>query len=239
MVTSGSSAPERCVVRSKARIELIVSPHHSSRAGAAMPKPYTSTMPPRTVNSATSVTVGDAGVPHPLERTRRPRAAGDSSPAASCSRSDFERGRHGGALGAGARRRDQQAQLAAQQRLERLDALAGDLEMRLVLAQRFALRIERDALAGQVLQVGEPALGVGGRGGDDGDQAAGADMRSVSQVASTAPLEPGTPPRRSVLPRAGIRSASARTVAQRSKASRIWGKLKLRPSSLWHLTARG
>ena len=33
------------------------SPHHSTRAGDAIPKPYTSRMPPRTLNCATSVTV--------------------------------------------------------------------------------------------------------------------------------------------------------------------------------------
>ena len=58
IVTSVSSCSERWVVRSNPRMDETSSPHHSSRAGAAMPKPYTSRMPPRTLNSATSVTVG-------------------------------------------------------------------------------------------------------------------------------------------------------------------------------------
>ena len=38
-VTACSSSPLRWLVRSKARIELMVSPHHSSRDGLAMPNP--------------------------------------------------------------------------------------------------------------------------------------------------------------------------------------------------------
>jgi hypothetical protein len=38
-VTSSSSCSERWVVRSKPRIEVISSPHHSSLAGTAIPKP--------------------------------------------------------------------------------------------------------------------------------------------------------------------------------------------------------
>ena len=57
-VISLSSCSERCVVRSNPRIDDTSSPHHSIRAGAAIPKPYTSRIPPRTLNSATSVTVG-------------------------------------------------------------------------------------------------------------------------------------------------------------------------------------
>jgi hypothetical protein len=36
---------------------MIASPDHSIRAGAAIPNPYTSRIPPRTLNCATSVTV--------------------------------------------------------------------------------------------------------------------------------------------------------------------------------------
>ena len=52
------ASPERCVSRSKPRRDTISSPHHSIRAGPAIPKPYTSMIPPRTLNCATSVTVG-------------------------------------------------------------------------------------------------------------------------------------------------------------------------------------
>jgi hypothetical protein len=38
-VTSLSSSRERWVVRSKPRIEVTSSPHHSTRAGTAMPNP--------------------------------------------------------------------------------------------------------------------------------------------------------------------------------------------------------
>ena len=52
-----SSSSDRWVVESN-RSDVMSSPHHSSRAGTAMPKPYRSRIPPRTLNSATSVTVG-------------------------------------------------------------------------------------------------------------------------------------------------------------------------------------
>ena len=85
-VISVSSCSERWVVRSKPRMDEMSSPHHSSRAGAAMPKPYTSTMPPRTLNSATSVTVGTRRYPI-RSSVRATSAGGRRSPVASRSRS--------------------------------------------------------------------------------------------------------------------------------------------------------
>ena len=52
----------------------------------------------------------------------------------------LEGSRNGGALGAGTDRGDEHADLAVQQLREGLDPLTGDLEVRLVLSQRFALR---------------------------------------------------------------------------------------------------
>ena len=73
------------------------------------------------------------------------------------------------ALQHGARRGEQNADLAARHPLERLDALARDLGVRLHLAESFARRIERDELlADHRLQVGEPAFGLGQLIGDDG-----------------------------------------------------------------------
>ena len=53
-----------------------------------------------------------------------------------------------------------------EQRLERLGALAGDLVVRLLLAQRLALRVQGDGTVGQQREVGQPALGLARRGGD-------------------------------------------------------------------------
>ena len=80
-----------------------------------------------------------------------------------------QRARHARFLEERARGREQDAQLAAADPLERLDALAGDLRVRLGLAESFARRIERDgASVEQRLQVGEPALRLGDAvGGDD------------------------------------------------------------------------
>ena len=61
-------SPERCESRSKLRIEATSSPHHSRRAGAAIPNPYTSRIPPRTLNCATSVTVGTRSYPMSVRR---------------------------------------------------------------------------------------------------------------------------------------------------------------------------
>jgi len=62
-VTRSIASPERCESRSKVRSDSMSSPHHSSRAGAAIPNPYTSRIPPRTLNCATSVTVGTRTYP--------------------------------------------------------------------------------------------------------------------------------------------------------------------------------
>ena len=127
-----------------------------------MPNPYTSTMPPRTQNSATSVTVGTRRKPiasRSCTSTWRPDARALREPEAPL----LAATRHQRALGDGARRRDQDPEPAPEQRLDRLDPLARDLVVRLVLAQRLALRIERDRLVGEELQVAEPALGIGRR----------------------------------------------------------------------------
>ena len=63
MVIRSSASPERWVSRSNPRRETISSPHHSIRAGPAIPKPYTSMIPPRTLNCATSVTVSVRAYP--------------------------------------------------------------------------------------------------------------------------------------------------------------------------------
>ena len=120
------------------------------------------------------------------------RAAGAASPAPPAP----------GCARRGARRGDHDAQPAAQQRLDRLDPLAGDLVVRLVLAQRLALRdrAPRPRRTGTARSVSQrsASAGVGAttassRWGDD----------RTSAAASTAPLEPGRPPRSSDCPAAG------------------------------------
>ncbi len=64
-VTDSVSPSDRWLSRSNARTERISSPHHSILVGAAMPNPYTSKMPPRTANWATSSTVGRRSYPIP------------------------------------------------------------------------------------------------------------------------------------------------------------------------------
>jgi len=78
--------------------------------------------------------------------------------------------RHPRALGTGARRRDDHAGPARQQRCNRLDALARDLHVGLVRAEPLALRVQHRPLAHELLQVREPALGVGGGRGDDREE---------------------------------------------------------------------
>ena len=71
-----------------------------------------------------------------------------------------------------ARRGEQHADLAAAQPLERLDALAGDFDVRLRLAEPFARRIERDRrLVDQRVQVGEQPFGLRHAVGDDDEEA--------------------------------------------------------------------
>ena len=118
-----------------------------------------------------------------------------------------ERGRHPGPLRGGPRRGDQDPEPALEQGLERLDPLAGDLVVRLLLAQRLALRIERDRHVGEVLQIGEPALGVGRRRCDDGESRWG--MRPRAR----------RPARRRSSP-AGRRSGAAAPAGSRSRRSK-------------------
>ncbi len=70
-----------------------------------------------------------------------------------------ERGRHQRALETRARGRDDHLHRALRHRLQRFGALARDLDVRLLVAQAFALGIEEGASLGQEQrQVGEPAL---------------------------------------------------------------------------------
>ena len=71
----------------------------------------------------------------------------------------LQRARHARLLEQRARRREEHAQLAAREPLERLHALARDLHVRLGFAESFARRIERERrVAEQRLEIGEPAL---------------------------------------------------------------------------------
>ena len=99
-------------------------------------------------DAAADAELGDLGhrrhpaVAHPLERLghvarRAALARGEPEP------EPLERGRHQGPLRGGARGGDQHPEPAVQQRLDRLGALAGDLVVGLVLAERLALRVER------------------------------------------------------------------------------------------------
>ena len=196
------------------------SPHHSSRAGAAIPKPYTSRMPPRTLNSATSVTVPTRAVSHPLERRghvgrgpaarrRRAGAGARSSAAGTSVRS---------AVARAVVTSDPQPPL--QQRLDRLGALAGDLVVRLVLAQRLALRVQRDAPSVRSARSVSQRSASPRRGGHDDDQPLRL-ARARARRRARAPLDPGSPPSRSVAPRARQPLGQVdRARATRSKASR-------------------
>src|SRR6266516_7506692 len=73
---------------------------------------------------------------------------------------------------AAARRRDQDAHRPTQQRFESLDALPRELVMRLLGAERLALRVERGGVTGEEhLKVREPALRVCGSGSNDREDA--------------------------------------------------------------------
>src|SRR5437764_4779910 len=102
-----------------------------------------------------------AGVPHLLEA---PHHVGEPLTASHCERQPGvpEGRRHPGALRGGACGGHEQADPPREQCFDGLDPLAGDLDVRLLGAERFALRVQRGALARQGLQVGEPALGLGG-----------------------------------------------------------------------------
>src|SRR5438445_4899638 len=71
-----------------------------------------------------------------------------------------ERRRHCRPLRRGARGRDEAANPARQQRLEGLDALARDLDVRLFCSESLPLRIQRRRVSGESAGVREPALGV-------------------------------------------------------------------------------
>src|SRR5205809_808082 len=82
-----------------------------------------------------------------------------------------QRPRHPRALGGGARGRDQHPNLPRQQQLQRLHALAGDLEVRLFGAQRLTLRVQRHRGPRQRPQVRKPPLRIGRRGCDHDEHA--------------------------------------------------------------------
>ena len=82
-------------------------------------------------------------------------------------------GRHAGALETGAGGRHQQPKAAGEQRFDGFNALAGDLEVWFLLAQRLALGIERDAAIEEQLQVTQPLLGIGWRRRYDDEGALG------------------------------------------------------------------
>ena len=133
-----------------------------------MPNEYTSKIPPRSENCATSSTIGTRSKPM-RSRCSRELARLAHVALAQLDAKVGERAGQPRALQQRARRREQHANLAAAQPLERLDALAGDFDVRLGFAESFARRIERDRrLVEQRVQVGEQALGLRHAvGGDD------------------------------------------------------------------------
>ncbi|OLE61149.1 MAG: hypothetical protein AUG10_02365 [Gemmatimonadetes bacterium 13_1_20CM_2_70_10] len=119
--------------------------------------------------------LGHAGNPlitHVGEPLRGVRETGNRRPVTGCQlqTARLQHPRHSRALGAGPRRRDDHAGPARQQRRDRLDALARDLHVGLVRAEPFALRVQDRPLPHELLQVREPALGVGGGRGDDREE---------------------------------------------------------------------
>ena len=137
-------ACERCVVRSKWRRSTISSPQNSRRTGSAMPKrvdvedaaahaELRDVLHHRHALEADATRDARRDRVEPLRR--RPcaaRAARSRARAGSRVRSSSARARG-----------DEHAHLAAREPLERLDALARDLHVRLGLAESFARRIER------------------------------------------------------------------------------------------------
>ena len=84
----------------------------------------------------------------------------------------LERAGQSRALEQRARRREEHANLAATQALEGLDTFAGNLHVRLDLAEPFARRIQADRrLVDQRVQVGEQPLGERDAVGDDDEEA--------------------------------------------------------------------
>src|SRR5205085_1984132 len=75
----------------------------------------------------------------------------------------------------------EQANAPREQRFERFDPLAGNLDVRLLGAQRLALRVQRGDVARQCLQIGEPALGIGRSGRHHDEHALGASPRERGQ----------------------------------------------------------
>ena len=151
-----------------------------------------SKMPPRTLNCATSSTIGTRSKPIALEMRGQvlgpPRVA-----LAQLEPRRGERARQLRALEQRAAGRDEDAEIAAADPLERLDALAGDLGVRLGFAEAFARRVERDCVGlHERGQIGEPALGAGDVVADDDEEA----VRKVrARVATTtASLDPWSPP---------------------------------------------
>jgi hypothetical protein len=175
---------------------------------------------------------------HGVLADRLDEAARSKPMASSCSRevgqaelvADGERqaqvgqaGRDVGELLQGARGGDEDAGAAGEQRLQRLDAQAADLEvvLRRLVGQRLALREERDDVGAEDrLQVGVHGLGLGRRRRDD-DPDALRRVRRGSRRAATA-----AEPRQVVEPQRACRAGSGRTSGERrlaAHASRRYG----------------
>src|SRR5437868_2354338 len=104
-----------------------------------------------------------AGIPHLLEA---PHHVGEPLPGSGLQGQPHvpERRRHAGSLRRGACGGHEQADPPREQRFERFDPFAGNLDVRLLGAQRFALGVQRRDVAHERLQIGEPALGIGRSG---------------------------------------------------------------------------
>ena len=125
-----------------------------------------------------------------------------------------QRARQAGALQHCARGGEQDADLAAAQPLQRLHALAGDLDVRLDLAESFARRVERH---GRLVRTG--SAGRRARRSACGTPSAATTRKRVGRrraraATSVASAEPGRPVARSVAPGAG------RVLSRRANAGR-------------------
>src|SRR6266513_2403489 len=84
-------------------------------------------------------------------------------PDAECQPIVAQRGRHPGSLRRGACRGYEQMNPPREQSLDGFDPLARDLDVRLLGAERLALRVQRGGVTRERLQIGQPALGIGRR----------------------------------------------------------------------------
>ncbi len=136
-----------------------------------------------------------AAVSHRLQRLGRlrrslPVTLGEAQP------EPLQGGRHQGAFRRRARRGDDDPHLPAEQRLERLRALARDFVVRLLLAQRLALGIERHRAIGEQREIGEPTLRLPGRRRDHDHLPVWIQLRQPGgQHAPARPRQSGEPDR--------------------------------------------